>query len=88
MTNPSTYTAMTTRASAANAAVRATAKPSANLSAKGNNTMSYVAIICRRLDSDLITIWSRPETPEQGAIALQWCRDNRGDDYVFDLVSL
>lgn len=50
--------------------------------------MKHVAIICRRHDSDLITIWSRPETPEQGAIDLQWCRDNRGDDYVFDLVTL
>jgi hypothetical protein len=48
----------------------------------------YVAIICRRHNSDLITIWSRPATTEQGAIDLQWCRDNRGDDYVFDLVNL
>jgi len=47
-----------------------------------------IAIICRRHDSDLITIWSRPETAEQGAVDLQWCRDNRGEDYVFDMVSL
>lgn len=50
--------------------------------------MSYFAIISRRHDSDLITIWSRPETAEQGDVDLQWCRDNRGDDYVFDLVAL
>jgi hypothetical protein len=50
--------------------------------------VTYLAIVCRRLDSDLITIWSRPETPEQAAIDLQWCRDNRSDDFVFDLVSL
>jgi len=51
------------------------------------NTTS-TAIICRRHNSDLITIRSRPQTPEQGTIDLQWCRDNKGGDYVFDLVSL
>jgi hypothetical protein len=49
---------------------------------------AYLAIICRRHNSDLITIWSRPATIEQGAIDLQWCRDNKGDDFVFGLVTL
>jgi hypothetical protein len=48
----------------------------------------HVAIICRRHNSDLILIWSRPATIEQGAIDLEWCRANKADDYVFDLVTL
>lgn len=54
----------------------------------GDESPMYVAIICRRRNSDLIMIWSRPATNGQGAIDLRWCRDNKGDDYVFDLVTL
>lgn len=50
--------------------------------------MSGHAIICRRHNTDLIVIWSRPVTKAQGELDLEWCRENKGDDYVFDLVAL
>lgn len=49
---------------------------------------AHLAIVCRRHNSDLITIWSRPPTSRQANTELQWCRDNKSDDYVFGLVEL
>lgn len=48
----------------------------------------YVAIICRQHGSELITIWSRPDSVEDGVAELKRVRETRGDDYVFDLVFL
>ena len=49
---------------------------------------TYFAIICRRHNSDLITVWSRPETLDKAKADLQWCRDHKGSEFVFDLVTL
>lgn len=48
----------------------------------------YVAIICRQHNSELITIWSRPDSVEDGLVELKRVRETRGDFYVFDLVIL
>lgn len=46
------------------------------------------AIICRRRDSDLITIWDRHETYPEAVAELHRIRTVKGREFLFEAVEL